>query len=194
MADTCCQLVGDLDLGLNGCFISMSNTCSTEIGVVCGSDPQEGPTVGTLSLSAYADDTLWIGCPSKAGVSISYMRKYDCNTDTLHFIFNGQGQSFYTGEANRFVSLNTVLATSCETINASSSSGPASLYSRSTQYNGYGLTYNGDPINFTTTAQGTIINLGGIFAGTTYYLQSFNLELTPGQLPVVSYSLVYDAS
>ena len=194
MADECCLLVGDLDLGLNGCFISVNSSCTTEVGAVCGDEPQEGPTVGVVNLSAHASRDLWIGCPSRAGVSIPYIRKYDCDLDKLYFIFSGQGQSFFTGEAGQFVSLNTLLPTSCEALNANSSSGPASLYTRSTQYNGYGMTYDGSPISFVTDADSTVIDLGGIFRDNVYYLQSFNLELTPGQLPVVSYSMVYDAS
>lgn len=191
MADECCQLVGDLELGLDGCFISVSTSCSTEIGAVCGEDPVEGPTIGTVNLTAYSAETLWVGCPSKAGVSIPFVRKYDCESDVVYFIFSGSGQSYYTGDANQFVSLNTVLPTSCVSINASSSSGPASIYNVSTQVNGYGMTYGGGPISFITNAKGTQIDLGGTFAGNTYYLQSFSLDLQPGQIPVVSYSLVY---
>jgi len=194
MADNCCLLVGDLDLGIAGCFISVNTSCTTEVGAVCGEDPQEGPTVGVVNLSAYASTEVWVGCPSRAGVSIPFIRKYDCDIDKLYFIFSGQGQSFFTGEADQFVSLNTTLPTTCEALNANSSSGPATLYTRSTQQNGYGMTYNGGPISFVTNADSTEITLGGIFDYSTYYLQSFNLELTPGQLPVVSYSMVYDAS
>lgn len=191
MADICCQLVGDLDLGLSGCFISVSTSCSTEIGVVCGDEPLEGPTIGTVNITAYADTEIWKGCPSKAGVSISFIRKYDCEADRLYFIFNGKGQSFYTGDAGRFVSLYTTLPTSCTSVNASSSSGPASIYNVSTQVNGYGMTYTGNPIPFSTDARGTTIELGGVFSGLIYYLQNFSLDLQPGNLPVVSYSLVY---
>lgn len=191
MAEECCKLVGDLNLGLTGCIISVNTSCSTEVGAVCGDEPAEGPTVGTLNIAGYASDDIWIGCPSRAGVSISFVRKYDCENDQLHFIFNGQGQSFYTGEANQLVTLNTELPTSCAALSASSQSGPATIYSESTQINGYGMSYNGDPISFDTSAEGTVVSLGGIFAGTDYYLQSFNLELTPAQLPVATYSFVY---
>jgi hypothetical protein len=191
MAGECCQLVGALDLGLDGCFISVSTNCSTEIGAICGDDPVEGPTIGTVNLSAYMGEELWVGCPSKAGVSIPFIRKYDCENDRLYFIFNGKGQSFYNGDADQFVSLHTVLPTSCTSINASSGSGPASIYNVSTQINGYGMSYDSGPINFSTDAKGTAIELGGIFSGPVYYLQNFSLDLQPGQLPTVSYSLVF---
>jgi len=190
MANECCQLVGDLDLGLDGCIISVNTNCSTEVVMACGEDPLEGASVGTVSLSAYADTTVWVGCPSKAGVSIPFVRKYDCVADQVYFIFSGQGQSFYSGDANRFVSLNKTLPTSCESISASSSSGPAAIYMKTAQINGYGLTYNGNPISFTTSPQGTEITLGGVLSR-TYYLQNFSFDAQPGQIPVVSYSLIY---
>ena len=188
-ADGCCQLVGNLDLGIDGCFISVSTNCSTEI-VQCGDSASEGPSTGTINLSAYADNVLWDACPSKAGVSVNFMRKYDCDSDSVYFIFAGQGQSFYTGEADRYVSLNQTLPTGCTSINASSSSGPAAIYAVTEQVNGFGLRYDGDPISFTTTDAGTSIYLGGIF-DKTCYLQSFSFDATPGQFPVVSYSFVH---
>ena len=191
MAIGCCQLVGSLDTGLDGCIISISTGCSTEIITACGDDPLEGPTTSTLNISAYAGTQLWIGCPSRGGVSIPFIRKYDCVEDRVYFIFSGQGQSFYTGEADRFVTLNKTLPTSCTSISASSASGPAAIYASSTQVNGYGLTYDGSPISFTTSSEGTTLSLGGIFAGPVYYLQSFNFEAQPGQLPTVSYSFIY---
>lgn len=187
----CCQLVGNLDLGIDGCFISVSTNVSTEVIVACGDNPQEGPTTGTLSLSAYASTELWEGCPSRAGVSIPFVRKYDCENDEVHFIFSGRGQSFYVGEADQYVSLYRDLPTTNEAVSASSSSGPASVYTQTTQHNGYGLSYSGDPISFTTDAEGTEIQIGGIFSGNTYYLQSFSFEAQPGQFPIVTYSFVH---
>lgn len=189
MADTaCCNLVGDLDLGLNGCFISVNTSCSTEITTACG-EAMEGPSIFTVNLSAYADYEVWIGCPSKAGVSIPYIRKYDCENDKLYFIFSGKGQSFYVGDVSKYVTLDQILTTTCVALSASSTSGPAGIYMLSSQINGYGMSYNGIPIPFTTTAESTIITLGGTLAG-TYYLQNFSLDAQPNQLPVVNYSLV----
>ena len=189
--DSCCQLVGNLNLGLDGCIISITTGCSTDIIMACGDDPLEGPTTGTVNITAFAGTELWVGCPSRAGVSIPFIRKYDCINDIVYFIFSGQGQSFYTGKANQFVSLNKTLPTSCTSISASSSSGPASIYANSTQVNGYGMTYNGGPISFATTPNGAEIRLGGVLSGPVYYLQNFSLEAQSGQLPTVSYSLVY---
>ena len=191
MANGCCQLVGALDLGIDGCFISVSTNSSTEIVTSCGDTLYEGPTVGSVNLTAYASTELWVGCPARAGVSIPFIRKYDCDTDTVYFIFSGRGQSFYVGDSDKYVSLYQTVSSTTESMSASSSSGPATVYMKSIQYNGYGMTYKGDPIGFTTSAAGTEISLGGIFSGETYYLQNFSFEASPGQFPIVSYSLVY---
>lgn len=191
MAD-CCNLVGNLDLGLNGCIISVSTSCSTEIVLACAEDePLEGPTIGNINITAYADSVLWRGCPGKAGVSIPYVRKYDCENDLLYFIWSGQGQSFMTSEASRYVSLVKTLGTTCTSYSASSTGGPTSLYMLSTQINGYGLSFNGNPISFTTSPNGTSMSLGSLAGGNTCYLQSFSFDGQPGQLPTVSYSFVY---
>ena len=194
MADAgCCQLVGNLDLGLEGCIISINTSCSTEVVMACGDEPLEGPSTSTMSISAYADNTLWTGCPSRAGVNIPFIRKYECVSDQVYFIFSGRGQSFYVGDVGGYISLYKELPTSCEAISASSTGGPSSIYMKTRQINGYGLSYTGNPISFSTTAEGTEISLGGVLNG-TYYLQSFNFEAQPGQFPVVSYSLVYSSS
>jgi hypothetical protein len=191
MAGECCQLVGDLDLGFDGCIISINTNCNTELLTSCGEEPLEGATVGSVNITAYADTDLWVGCPSKAGVSIPFIRKYDCVEDVVYFIFNGQGQSFYTGEANRYVSLNYQVDARCTSISASSTGGPAAIYSQTTQVNGYGMSYGGEPLSFSTTPEGTEISLPGVLSGPTYYLQNFSFEASPGQLPTVTYSLVY---
>lgn len=185
----CCNLVGNLDLGLTGCIISVNTSSATEIITACGDDPLEGPTIDTLSISAYADVGVWVGCPSRAGLNIPFVRKYDCINDVVYFIFSGRGQSFFTGEADKHVTLFKVLPTKSEALSASSGGGPSSLYMKSKQTNGYGMSYDGGPINFDTDPEGTTIALGGIF-NKTYYLQSFNFEAQSGQIPVVSYSLV----
>lgn len=193
MADiSCCQLVGNLDLGVDGsCIISVSNSSTTEVITSCGDEPLEGATTGSLSISAYADTAIWIGCPCKAGVSIPFVRKYDCVNDVVYFIFSGQGQSFYAGPKPNTISLEKVLPTTSDSISASSSSGPASIYMNTKQYNGYGMSYSGDPFSFTTSSEGTRMSIGGALGDGPFYLQSFSYDAQPGQFPVVTYSLVY---
>lgn len=195
MAKECCQLVGNLDLGIDGCITSISTSCNTELNFACGV-PLEGMSTVSVSISAlhtYAGGTfeIWKDCPTKAGVSIPYITKYDCENDKVYFIFSGQGQSFGVGSYSSLVTLKNALATTCTALSASSSSGPSALYMMDTQTNGYGMTYQGGPITFDTTADGTEISLGGIFQNITMYLQSFSVDAQPGQYPMVSYTLVY---
>jgi hypothetical protein len=190
--EDCCKFVGDLDLGIGGCIISFSDSCNTEIAVVCDDTPLPGPTTGTVNITGYTGEPPWVGCPSKAGVSIPFTKKYDCENDQVYFIFSGQGQSFYTGEADRYVTIHNVLHADCESISADASSGPTTIYTKSTQYNGYGLTYTGGPISFTTSKLGTKFEFSNsILEGNEYYLQNFNLDLQPGNLPTATYSFVY---
>jgi hypothetical protein len=150
-------------------------------------------SVNISALHTYAGGTfeIWQDCPTKAGVSIPYITKYDCENDKVYFIFSGQGQSFGVGSYSSLVTLKNALATTCTALSASSSSGPSALYMMDTQTNGYGMKYEGGPITFDTTADGTEISLGGIFQNITMYLQSFSVDAQPGQYPMVSYTLVY---
>ena len=191
MASECCQLVGNLDLGFPGCVISISTSCATEGIIACGDDtPLAGPSNGTVNITAYAQFSPWVGCPTKAGVNIPYVRKYDCDTDTLFFIPSGQGQSFISGDAQGLVSIKHVLS-SCSSVNASSTGGPSSIYAVTTQTTGYGLEYLGNPIAVSTDSEMLPIDIGGPFAGTDMYLQNFSFDATPGQPPTVSYSFIY---
>jgi hypothetical protein len=191
MAENCCQLVGNLNVGFPGCVISVSTNCATESVIACGDEnPLAGPSTGTINITAYADFSPWIGCPTKAGVNIPYIRKYDCDNDIVYFIPSGQGQSFVSGDAQGKVSVKYVLA-SCDSLNASSTSGPTSIYVMTTQINGYGLTYNGNPISISTTSEMEPFNIGGPFSGVDAYLQNFSFDAQPGQPPTVSYSFIY---
>ena len=118
---SCCQLTGNLSLGLSGCIISVSTSCSAEIATLCGGDPIEGPVTHSVSISGYAATELWRGCAGKAGVNVSYIRKYDCVNNITYFIFAGQGQSFVTGNVGGFASVNKALS-STSSFSASSSS------------------------------------------------------------------------
>lgn len=188
----CCNLVGNLSIS-TGCYISVSTNCNTEIINVCGEDtPLCGPTTQTVNLAGFASSVVHIGCPGKAGVSIPWVRKYDCDNSIVYFLFSGQGQSYLAGDTGGLASLNNIVscAPSISSFSASSSSGPASIYMETSQTNGYGLNYNGGPISFTTSKDGTIVdlNVGNIIG--TFYLQTFNLDVQPGQLPVANYTFV----
>lgn len=189
MAGGCCQLVGDLQLGMGGCIISINTNCSTEGIIACGDEqPLEGPSTGTISITAYASREPWIGCAAKAGLNIPYVRKYDCEQDILYFIPSGQGQSFTTGDTQGFVSVKYVLST-CDALSASSTNGPTSLYLQETQVNGYGMSYTGGPISIHTTPVMEPSNIG--IGPDETYIQSFSFDAQPGQIPTVTYSYIH---
>lgn len=205
MATTsCCQLVGDLDFSaVPGCVTSVNISSSTEMMEVC-EEVKVGPTVGNISITGYASDDIYIGCPSQAGVSVSWIRKYDCDTDTLYFINSGEGQSFISGDtagtvfvgggaSHSYVALNTSSNRTYRVLNASSTGGPAAQYLEAYRTDGYGMTYTGDILQFNTADGVEISNLLGIGAG-SWYLQSFNLNFTPGSLPTASYSFLFGIS
>lgn len=189
MADgSCCQLVGNLNLGLEGCIISVSTSSSAEVAASCGDEPLEGPVIHSVSISGYASSELWRNCPAKAGVNIPYIRKYDCSKDKVYFIFAGQGQSFVSGPVSSYASLYKSFS-SVTSFSASASSGPTGIYMEVTQTNGYGLIYSGGPFSFSTSDLGSPIDLGGVLGG-SHYLQSFSFDAQPGQLPIASYNFV----
>lgn len=183
----CCQLVGSLNLGIEG-IISVSTNSSSEVAAVCGDEPLEGPITHSVSLSGYASKEIWTGCPGKAGVNIPYIRKYDCVNNILYFIFAGQGQSFISGDVGGFASLYKAFS-SVTSFSASSSSGPTGVYMETEQTNGYGLHYSGGPFSFSTNELGSPISLGSKLGG-DHYLQSFSFDAQPGQVPIASYTFV----
>ena len=146
--DDCCKLISGINLNdLDGCVISISTNSSTETYLLCG-EVKSGPTIGTINISAYAEFKIYVGCPSKAGVSVNWLRKYDCENNIVYFIKANNGQSFIAGDENGMVTILQGIDRSYTTINANASSGPASIYMETTRREGYGLAYNGGPIGF----------------------------------------------
>jgi len=195
MSTNCCKLVGnffiDTDFNLpNGCFISVNNNINTELSNQ-DCDLTGGVTVGTLNISGYVSSTVFQGCPGRAGVTVLWQRKYDCSSDMLYFIYGGEGRSYMSGNADTYVELNRTFGQKTRIITASSQSGPATLFSDIEQIEGIGMDYSGGPISFNTDSESgvTMSNMGiGI---SDYYLQTFNIELVPGSIPVASYTFAY---
>lgn len=200
MANDCCKLAGGLIITLDGCIISINMTSRTEVVKECDGEALIGPTTGTVSLSAFMDNVgIYQGCPAKAGVSIPWVRKYDCETDTLYFINSGKGTSFIAGpvsEASILISTGRIYPT----MNASAGGGPTSLVMQTDQEDGYGLSYSEGPINFTSDSISSItFPMSSILGGsieipsgaTDLYLQNFNLEKNPGNVPTVNYSFAF---
>jgi len=190
MAIDCCNLVGNFNLDFDGCIISVSSNCSTEILNPCGPENLlEGASIQTVTIAGYASNSIHLGCPASAGVSIPWLRKYDCINNITYFIFAGEGEANVVGDLNGIARLKFSVGSKCKALSAASSSGPASIYMYTDQTNGYGLEYMGGPIPFNTDKSGTIINLGSLL-GNNFYLQSFSYDAQSGQLPVANYTLV----
>lgn len=211
--ETCCQLVGNFpiaELGLEGCIISMSHTSQTEVSKA-GSEIIVGATTGTVTLTGYAAGGVYIGCAGKANVSVQWVRKYDCTNDNLHFIWQGAGaSSVYGGDggqrgylmfqsptkptisnfAHVVEGLNKIYP--YDIINADAGGGPSSIYTQTTQQDGYGLDYVGDPFDFdTSTEAGCTFPNYGMGSG-PWLLQSFNVDLNPGSIPTATYTFVFN--
>lgn len=186
--DLCCQLVGAFQ-GLSGCIISFSSRISTEVSKISG-NLVIGPTTGVISVTAYINPNTHVGCPGRINVSIPWLRKYDCDNDIVYFIFQGEGQASIAGDIQNLATLNTY-AVEYRTVNASSTSGPATIYEDSIQQDGYGLTYTGGPWSFDTSDPDTLNIDVGIIGYTNLYLQSFSAQFTPGQLPTATYEFIY---
>ena len=192
-----CKVVGNFntDSGLilpSGCFISVNNNINTEVDNFFCSTPLGGATIGTLNISAYTDAIEVSNRQQRAGVTIPWQRKYDCENDTVHFIFVGQGRS-YNVEADDVILNQTLSGGNTQLLSVSSNAGPSAVYFNVEQEEGFGMLYNGGPINFDTTTEVgcRFSNMG--FGKGDYYLQNFYLEAAIGALPVVTYTFVYQA-
>lgn len=185
----CCKLVGNLDMGNTEGIISISSRFSTEVAKA-GDNVIVGPTTGVVSVSAYAGYFSHEGCPGRASVNIPWIRKYDCDNDKVYFIFSGEGESNVSGKIDDLITLNRVV-NSYRVLNASASSGPATIYEDDIQYDGYGANYVGDPWQFDTSLESSVTIDTGIADYGPMFLQSFSLQLTANQVPTSSYEFVY---
>lgn len=186
-----CQVVGNMSVGA-GCFISINTSSSTEPKLICGeSKPFMGDTIQTVTVTGYAASIIHVGLPGKAGFSSSLTRKYDCDADCMRFLCDGKGSSYVFGDVGGIASVQEEGATT-EGYSASSASGPSSFYVVANQTNGFGLSYTGGPIGFSSAGedQCTMLSLSVGAASGLFYLQSFSLDAPSGQLPVASYTAV----
>jgi len=196
----CCNLVGNFlnDTGVSlpgGCFISVNINLNTEYSDSGCDEMLGGPRVGSMNLSAYVGTQIYTGCPGRAGTQIIWQRKYDCSTNTLFFIYSGEGRSFLPEDISGFsgISLNNIYPDRTKILSASSQSGPLAFYTDVTQVEGKGMTYSSGPITFDTSngPNCTLANMG-VGSG-DYYLQNFSVELVPGSIPVANYSFAFNS-
>ncbi len=198
MADTgCCKLVGNFNLlsSQPGCYTSVSMNSSTEIGKV-ENEIIVGPTIGNVSISAYASETMHTGCPTRANLTLNWVRKFDCDNNIIYFVYAGAGRSSMYGETSKYgLSFYRDLNRSFRMFNVSSTSGPAAIYTDETQREGYGLIYTGGPISIRVTDDEDVLSMNfSALEIDEAYLQSFSLEASPGGLPTVSYSFAFAIS
>jgi len=196
MAEDCCKLVGNLTInGIAGCITSINVSSRSEVLRECGGQILIGPTTGTVSITGYAvtptgnDSGIHTGCPGRAGVSIPWVRRYDCDNDILYLIPGGQGSSFIAGDIEDSAALVIGTGRSFPSISASSTSGPATVYMETSQEEGYGLDYSGGPIAFDTRDE-LVINNFGVGEG-PLHLQNFSVEFNPGEIPTATYSFLF---
>lgn len=161
----------------------------------CGDEPLFGPTVGTVSVTAYAGDSVHIGCPGRAGVSIPWMRRHGCGPEGQYGIFHiktGSGAAYVAGDTENLVQLVKKTGRAYKSISASSQGGPTSVYMDTEQEDGFGLIYYGQPttFRFNSNTDKMIWNNFGVGSG-YMYLQSFSLEMSPGELPVATFSFSF---
>lgn len=176
---------------LENCFISVNTSCSTESSVHCGETIRlAGATIQTVTVVGYATDKMHTKCSAKAGVSTTLTRKYNCDTDSIIFICDGEGSSYESGDTDGLVSIRAPSVTTPSLTMTvldpvSMCCGNVSITS------GYGLSYSGNPISFSTSEDScTMIDLDLSPVSGIYYLQSFSLNMPSGQIPTASYTLV----
>jgi len=196
----CCKLVGNFPTTAKG-LISVSsrgNTGFQYFFIGNNASVAVEPSSGTVSISAYASSKVHSGCAGKATVSINWQRRTDC--DHFIYLFGGAGRSTISGDVQGLASFpslggisNPII--SYDVVDASASSGPASLYTEDTQYDGIGLVYSGNPWHINTSNEANCkINLTnyGIGGYGVCMLQSINLQCTPGKIPIVSFDFIYN--
>lgn len=180
----CGVMVGSFTGLPEGCFISCNTSINTDIENYYCATAVKGITLGTVTATAYSNQTELSKTHQRAGVSVPWLRKLDTTGEgTMHFIYIGSGRSYNAGSS---ASVITKVSTS-RSIIASSSAGPFTPCTDITQDEGFGLSYDKGPVNFNTSTEDgskiTILNEG--------YLQTFYLEAQQGNPIIVTYSLVY---
>lgn len=186
-----CNLAGNIIVP-EGCFISINTNCNIESSAsqsICtATSTDSGPVIETVTVTGYATTIIHKGEAGRAGYSSQLTRKYDCSTDSIQFLCKGEGTSYIVGDVEGLAVI-TGSSVSTTGFSCSAASGPASICLYSSQDTGFGMSYSGLPISFSSSSDAcTKINLSiGSFSG-TFYLQSFSLDMPSGQVPIASYT------
>ena len=148
-----------------------------------------GSTIQTVTIVGYADNKIHIGCLAKAGVTTTLTRRYNCLTDSTVFLCDGAGAAYEFGDTKGLATVGAPSVTT-PTLTMSVIDPVSMACGASSTTSGYGLTYTGEPISFSSGTGCTMISLELIPVTATYYLQSFRLNMPSGQIPTASYTLV----
>lgn len=190
-----CNLVGLLSTGGYSGIISASINGSTTVEVAEDGLVLLGPTINTLSISAYpfspgGDWFLGATCPSSAQIQLQWVQKYDCYNDITYFIPKTGAKASITGGPINGVSLSCNPNVVTDSFEASASSGPTTFYITNERHDGFNLIYSGDPISV-SSASTLPYNITLGTHSYVCYLQSFSLSINPPQPSTVSYSFVF---
>lgn len=198
MAECSCNIVGVFPYLKNKGIISASLRTNVEINIVGDGIVLYGPTFGDLTITAYAPlNNEVLPCPGKAGVTYTWDRRYSCDeTDgeiKIYMIPRGNAKAFIEGTVTD--KINMVDIVSYKSFNASAVNGPSSVYFYDVHIDGYDFSYAGDPIKVDIDdayKEKVVDFLSDILPkGSRLYLQSFNWEYTPPNVPQVNYSFLF---
>jgi len=210
-----CRLAGNLEIYRDGILLSgiVSAALTAGTDIIVTPDTEEllkGPTTGSLNIVAYpylavngepiGDRLLNSRCRGRASVNIDWVRRYDCDTNTLHFIPRKGGRSYLEGEFDQNVLRLERELVSYTTFQADAAGGPHTPYMLTTHTDGWNLQYFGLPIAFSSAGPldlGTILLVereGGSYVlplGTELYLTAFELTIDPPFTSRVTYSFLF---
>jgi len=199
MAEGCfCSIAGMLDPGMNG-IISATINAGTDIKVTTDGIILQGPTLGSINISAYPFPSTTknlmeyfaVDCPSKVGANMNWVQKYDCDNDKYYFIPMRGGLAWYEGALPAQFTKGEDI-TSYESLSASASSGPATIVLQMTHFDIYGLSYSGPPIAINAGEPEAYNILTAIMpVGAEIYLNSFSFDFTPPNSATVNYSFAF---
>jgi len=195
-----CLIAGNLFPGLAGLgIISVNLRVNTEITLTGNNVVLAGPTVGDLSVTAYAPlGGEILPCPGRAGVSFNWDRRNECDSGSgiiVHFIPRGGVKAYKEGAVTNKISITTINQNT--SVNASAGSGPFAPVIYLNHYDGYNFSYTGIPISVSQADSQQPKNLS-IFNNVlvipgALYLQSFNWQYDPPNVPTVSYSFLFSS-
>lgn len=221
MAQQCeCNVVGSFgkpeynweDLG----FISITLRTNTPVIVTSDGLKLTGATTGELAVSGYGSLNGYpFQCPGRAGASYDWMQKYNCLSEQMFYIPRGGAKSFVEGDIGVGVTIDIDIdgVVKYESIQASATGGPGSIYLRAEQTDGFNFRYYGGPIQVYDRVI-NVIQEGGRFVdiprergnlsgnqygilasllprGSELYLMNFSWEQTPPDIPTVSYTFAF---